>query len=314
MLDILVMQDVHLPSLDLNLLVALRALLTERHVTRAARHIGLTQPAMSHALARLRAATGDAILVRTPAGMRPTPRAEAMAEPLERALVDISRVLARPEPFDPTTSERRFVVATNDYVELVLVPSLLSRLWTEAPNVDIRLVNLGTGANEELMDGRVDVGIGPLFNFGSPPPRAVRAQKILEDEFVCVVREDHPVVKRRLTLDDFCALPHALVSPRGQGGSIVDTALRKIGRRRRVAVEIPHFLVAPHVVRETDVVLTLASRVARVLAPAVGLRQLPPPIELPGFSMSMVWHERQQQEPAHAWLRSMIARTAKARR
>jgi DNA-binding transcriptional LysR family regulator len=133
----------------------------------------------------------------------------------------------------------------------------------------------------------------------------------VSDGFVCVVREDHPVVKKRLSLDDFIALPHALVAPRGEGGSVVDSALARIGKKRRVAVEIPHFLVAPHVVRETDLVLTLAARVATSLAPLLGLRQLAPPLELMRFTMTMVWHERQQVDPAHVWLRELIATVAK---
>jgi len=305
------MHDMHLAQLDLNLLVALRALLAERHVTRAAKSVGLTQPAMSHALARLRKVTRDPLLVRTPRGMQPTPRAEAMREPLERALADLAGVLAGPPGFDPATSTRRFTVATSDYVELVLFPTLLASAWREAPSIDIRVTNLGPGATEHLAEGTVDLAIGPVGNFGSPPPRGIRAQKILEDTFVCVVREDHPAVKGRLTLDEYCALPHALVSPRGQSGSIVDTVLAKLGKKRRVALEVPHFLVAPHAVRATDLVLTLAKRVADVFAPALGLRRLEPPVELPGFSMSVVWHDRFQSDAAHAWLRGVIAAAAK---
>lgn len=306
------MHDVHLEGLDLNLLVALRALLTERHVTRAAARVGLSQPAMSHALARLRELLGDPLLVRTPSGMRPTPRAETMRAPLERALEDIGRLIASPAPFDPRLSTRKFRIATNDYMELVLFPRLLRRLWAEAPNVDVRIINLDAHANEHLAEGGLDIAmgvVGQLANADSP--RGIRSQDLVSDSFVCVVREGHPVVKRRLSLDDFVALPHALVAPRGEGGSVVDSALARIGKKRRVAVEIPHFLVAPHVVRETDLVLTLAARIAISLAPLLGLRQLAPPLELPGFTMSMVWHERQHVDPAHVWLRDLIATVAK---
>lgn len=247
------MQPLHLEGLDLNLLVALRALLRERHVTRAATRIGLSQPAMSHALARLRALLGDPLLVRTPSGMRPTTRAEAMTEPLERALEDIGRILASPAPFDASRSTRRFRIATNDFIELVLLPSLLASVWSEAPNVDIRVSNHQRGASEDLAEGRLDLAIGIIDQFGLPePPQGIRFQRIVSERFVCVVREGHPLGKRRLTLDEFVALPHALVSPRGDSGAVVDAALAKLGRRRRVALEVPHFLVAPHVVRETD--------------------------------------------------------------
>ena len=313
MVSIVTMQAPHLESIDLNLLVALRALLAERHVTRAAARVGLSQPAMSHALSRLRELLGDALLVRTPSGMQPTARAEAMAVPLEQALEDIGRVLASPAPFEPARSTRMFRIATNDYMELVLFPRLLARLWRDAPGVDVRVRNIGSRANEELAGARIDLAMGVVAQFGDPhPPPGIRLQRLVSDRFVCVVRDGHPTVKKRLSLDEFVALPHALVAPRGESGSIVDTALARLGKKRRVAIEVPHFLVAPHVVRETDVVLTLAARVANSLGPLLGLRQLAPPIELDGFSMSMVWHERQHADPAHVWLRGLIGAVAKS--
>jgi DNA-binding transcriptional LysR family regulator len=312
MLNMMTMQPVHLEALDLNLLVALRALLTERHVTRAAARVGLSQPAMSHALSRLRDLLGDPLLVRTPSGMRPTPRAEAMTAPLERALEDIGRLISSPAPFEPRLSTRTFRIASNDYMELVLFPRLLRRLWTEAPGIDVRIINLGDEANADLAEGRLDLAMGVVGQIASAGgPRGLRSQDLVSDGFVCVVREEHPVVKKRLSLDDFVAMPHALVAPRGAQGSVVDSALARIGKKRRVAVEIPHFLVAPHVVRETDLVLTLAARVALSLAPLLGLRQLAPPLELPGFTMTMVWHERQHVDPTHVWLRELIASVAK---
>ena len=307
------MHAVHLEGLDLNLLVALRALLAERHVTRAAARVGLSQPAMSHALARLRGLLGDELLVRTTSGMKPTARAEAMALPLERALEDLGRVLAAPETFEPARSMRTFRIATNDYMELVLFPRLLARLWREAPGIDVRVRNIEPRPHEELAEARIDLAMGVSVQLATPePPQGTRVQRLVSDRFVCVVREGHPTVKKRLTLDEFIALPHALVAPRGESGSVVDSALAKLGKKRRVAVEVPHFLVAPHVVRETDVVLTLAARVANSLGPLLGLRQLAPPIELEGFSMSMIWHDRQHADPAHTWLRGVIASVAKA--
>ena len=172
--------------------------------------------------------------------------------------------------------------------------------------------NLGKDTNEDLAEGRIDLAMGLVAQFA--PPRAsqgVRSQQLLSDAFVCVVRDGHPLVKKRLSLADFIALPHALVSPGGASGGVVDTALAQIGKKRRVAVQIPHFLVAPHVVRETDVVLTLAERIARILAPMLGLRQIAPPLELGGFSTAMGWHERQHADPAHAWLRGVIAKVVK---
>lgn len=313
MVYISTMQAPNLAGLDLNLLVALRALLAERHVTRAAARIGLSQPAMSHALGRLRELLGDPLLVRTPSGMQPTARAEAMTVPLERALDDVARLLASPAPFEAARSTRRFRIATNDYMELVLFPQLLARLWGEAPGVDVRVRNIGARVSEELAEARLDLAMGVVPQFGDPHPApGIHVQRLVSDRFVCVVRDGHPTVKKRLSLDEFVAMPHALVSPRGESGSVVDTALARLGKKRRVAVEVPHFLVAPHVVRETDVILTLAARVADSLGPLLGLRRLAPPIELDGFSMAMAWHERQHADPAHAWLRALITTVAKA--
>ena len=312
MLVIATMQHTNLEGIDLNLLVALRALLAERHVTRAAARVGLSQPAMSHALARLRELLGDALLVRTPSGMQPTARAAAMTLPLARALEDLGRVLASPEAFEPSRSTHKFRIATNDYMELVLFPRLLARLWREAPGVDVRVRNHGVRTHDDLAESRVDLAMGVTGQFGTPdPPTGIRVQRLVSERFVCIVREDHPTVKKRLSLDEFVSLPHALVAPRGESGSVVDTALARLGKKRRVAVEVPHFLVAPHVVRETDVVLTVAARVASCLGPLLGLRQLAPPLELDGFSMSMVWHERQHADPAHSWLRGLVAAVAK---
>jgi DNA-binding transcriptional LysR family regulator len=198
-------------------------------------------------------------------------------------------------------------------MELVLFPRLLALLWSEAPGVDVRVRNIGVRSYEELAESRIELAMGVADQFGSPdPPLGIRTQRLVSDRFVCVVREGHPLVKKRLSLDEFVSLPHALVAPRGEAGSIVDTALARLGKKRRVAVEVPHFLVAPHVVRETDVILTLAARVANSLGPLLGLRQLAPPIELQGFSMFMAWHERQHADPAHVWLRARIAAVAKA--
>jgi DNA-binding transcriptional LysR family regulator len=311
------MHERHLIELDLNLLVALRALLLERHVTRAAARIGLTQPAMSHALGRLRTQLSDPLLVRTASGMQLTPRASELAPSLDRVLEDLSKLLVKPEAFDPARSTHTFRIATSDYVELVLLPKLLERLWRLAPNVNVRLKNLAKRGLEDLDEGVVDFVLGPSLRAGGSrggrEPRGFFGQKVISERFVCVVREDHPAVGKRLTLETFLDLPHALVTPRGDLRGIVDTALAKLGRRRRIAIDVPHFLVAPFFVERTDLVLTVAERVARALSSSIRLKILPPPSELnlPGFDIALYWHERHRADPAHVWLRSLIASVAK---
>jgi DNA-binding transcriptional LysR family regulator len=306
------MHDMNIGAIDLNLLVALQALLTERHVTRAAARMGLTQPAMSHALARLRATLDDPLLVRSKGGLQLTPRATSMLEPLERLLHDAAGLLATPTAFDPSTSTRRFRIATSDYIEIVLIPKVLEELGRQAPRVDVDLLLLKDGHGiDALEEGEVDLLLIPP-GVVDRPHASIMSQRVLSEKFVCVVRADHPTVGRKMTLERYIELGHILVSPRASRGGIVDDVLAKIGLTRRVAVVVPHFLVAPFLVEKTDHVLTLAARIAKSLAPAVKLKALPPPIDLPGFDINLVWHERDQADPAHAWLRTLFTQVAKS--
>jgi DNA-binding transcriptional LysR family regulator len=306
------MHQTNLAAVDLNLLVALRALLHERHVTRAAKSVGLSQPAMSHALGRLRELFDDPLLVRTPRGMQPTPRAEEIAPALGRALEDLGRIVTAPEEFDPARSRRAFTLIADDYTELVLFPKLLARIWKDAPGIDIRVRPQHARSLDDLVEGRADFAFVPAIRQRSTSSGVV-IQNVLHEDYVCVVRADHPRVKKKISLADYLALPHALIAPRGESGSVVDSALGRLRRSRRVAVEIPHFLVAPHVVRATDVVLILAERVAAVMAKPFGLRVLEPPAELglTGFDVFFAWHERQRSDAAHAWLRRLLGEIAK---
>lgn len=311
MLCIHCMHETNIGSVDLNLLVALQALLAERHVTRAAARMGLTQPAMSHALGRLRATLDDPLLVRSKSGLQLTPRAAGLVEPLDRLLAGAGELLAPPGPFDPRTSTRRFRIAASDYMEIVLMPALLERLGREAPGIDIVLLRHAGHAMRQLDEGEADLSLVPAT---PGTETGIVAQRILSEKFVCVVRADHPLVGKRMTLERYLELAHVLVSPGGARGGLVDDALAKLGRSRRVAVVVPHFLVAPFLVERTDHVLTLAARIARSLAPAVKLKALAPPseLDLPGFDVRLCWHERDHADPAHAWLRSRIAAVARS--
>jgi DNA-binding transcriptional LysR family regulator len=305
------MQDVHLGAIDLNLLVALDALLIERSVTRAANRIGLTQSAMSHALARLRTLFGDELLVRSNAGMVPTMRGEALAAPIRGALEQVGRALA-PVTFDPKTARGKVLLATSDYVELVLLPKVVARLAEEAPGIDLRLVSTGDEVYEDLARGALDFFIAPPSSFDERAGIAMR--RLFEDRFVCIVRNGHPLATKKLTLARFTAARHALISPRGKEGGFVDDALARLGLKRRVAVAVPHFMVAPHLVATSDLILTVAQRVAAVLAEPLGLTILAPPPELAlaGFGMAMIWHERSQADPMLKWARELLARVAKS--
>lgn len=291
-------------QLDLNLLVALDALLAEGNVTRAAQRLGLSQPAMSHALNRLRALLDDPILVRTPRGMVPTPRAEELAPAIRAALDDIDRALRGRPAFDPSTSTRSFTIAAVDHGELVILPPLLARIAVEAPGIDLLVRPLRLDLIEsELESGAVDLAFGVL-NAGDN--FATFRQRLFHESFVCLVRADHPTVGETLTLDEFVALDHALVGPRGRRGGFVDTELQKLGLTRRVALMVPHFLVAPMVLAKSDLILTVPERIARAFAAILPLRVVPTPLPLKGFDVSQLWHERQSHDAAHAWLRGLI--------
>jgi DNA-binding transcriptional LysR family regulator len=304
------MNGVHLGSFDLNLLVALDALLAERSVTRAAARVGITQSAMSHTLARLREQFDDEILVRGAGGMVPTTRAAALGEVVGKALGDIARALSPPRPFHPRTAEARVTIGTSDYAELVLLPQLCRRLADEAPGIDLRVLPVDAEIGPPLSSGALDIVIAPLGEGDGGP--GILARRLFEERFVCVVRRGHPLAHQRLTVARFAAASHALIAPRGKEGGFVDEALAKLGHKRRVAVAVPHFLIAPHLVAASDVILTLAERVARVLAEPLGLVVLAPPRELAlrGFTMSAIWHERTQADPALSWVRGVLAEVA----
>ncbi|WP_437762155.1 LysR family transcriptional regulator [Sorangium sp. So ce281] len=301
------MHSVHLASIDLNLLVVLDALLAEGNVTRAAARVGLSQSAMSHALGRLRVLIDDPVLVRTPRGMIPTPRAQELIGPIREALAKIEATVARSPRFEPATARRSFTVATVDYVELILLPRLVQKLVSEAPFIDLVARPYDSEMWSAMETGKVDLAIGLLPAL----PAGFYRQRLIEERYMCVVRRSHPAVRGKLTLKTYTSLPHALISPRGEGGGRVDEVLAERGLSRRVALQIPHFLVAAHIVAQTDLVLTVPARIARVFAEMEELHVMKPPVELGGFSVDQVWHERHAKDPAHTWLRGVFAEIAR---
>ncbi|MDC0713290.1 LysR family transcriptional regulator [Stigmatella sp. ncwal1] len=296
---------VDLSRVNLNLLVALDALLTEASVTKAATRLGLTQSALSHALRQLREVFGDALLIRGRGGMVLTPRAQQLAVPIRRGLLELQRALRDEPVFEPRTTAHRFTLATSDYFASILLPSLLALLGKEAPQVDLDLRPIDPRWTPELLEsGAVDLIIQAFPN----PAPALRQQKLFQDEFACLVRKDHPEVNRRLELAQYLRLPHALISPQGQGDGIVDQALAKQGLSRRIALRIPFFLAAPLVITRSDLVLTAPRRMVESFAQGWPLQVLKPPLTLPTFSAVQLWHERYEDEPAHRWLRNALLR------
>lgn len=302
------MRDTHDPlgRLDLNLVRALDALLAERHVTRAAARLSLTQSAASRALARLREELGDPILVRGPSGaLLPTARAEQLAPVVRRALEELAAAW-RGETFDPKTSQRRFTVSGADYAELVLLPGLTARLAELAPEVSLSFVPMPGDLAGALASGEVDALLVP----GALGGAGLYQRHLFDESFVVAMRAGHPAASGKLTLDRFCALSHLLIAPRGNPGGAVDNALAAMGRRRHVAVSVPHFLVAPHVIAASDLVITMAMRMVAVFSTMFELVTRAPPLPVPGFSIHLQWHERTHSDAGHRWFREQLAHVA----
>lgn len=299
----------HLSALDLNLLVALEALLRLESVTEAAREVGLSQSAMSHALGRLRDQFGDELLIRSGRKMVPTARAEQLFEPLQEALASLKQAISDPTPFEPAQAEEEFWIATNDYALFTLLPPLIKRLQLKAPRIDLRVRELGRGPlAERLARGEIDLAL----TVGLPEhvPDTLYRRDLFQLELVSLVRRGNPFVEDELDLDIFCELPHILVSPLGDSQGAVDTKLAELGRSRRVAIVVPHFMVAPHLVAATDMILTTAKSVAESFAQFLPIRVVEPPLELVRGTISLVWHPRTHREASHKWLRKQIEKVA----
>jgi LysR family transcriptional activator of mexEF-oprN operon len=294
----------NLSRLDLNLLVAFDALLTERSVTRAAARVGLGQSAMSHNLARLRTLFGDELLTRGAEGMRPTPRALALADPVRVTLAQIQDAVLQREAFDPSTAERVFRIGLADSIEVAVVPGLVARLRSTAPGVSLRLRSINRmSILEELDSGSLDLGIG-VFTHGQIHHKR---RPLYTDSFLCLFNPEQLNLSPPVSLDDYLRVPHVLTSLTDDAHGAVDEVLAKLKLKRTIAMTTPGFLAVPFVVRRAPVITTMPSRLARYFAEAFGLTTSPAPIELPTFTISLLWHASFDQDPAHVWLRQTVA-------
>jgi DNA-binding transcriptional LysR family regulator len=295
-----------LAKADLNLLVTLDALLGEKSVTRAASRLGVTQSAMSHALNRLRAQFDDPLLVRRGGTMVPTPLAERLVEPLAGTLGELERLFASRSQFDPATDARRFSILASDYAAIVILPGLMRRLRRVAPAVDL-LVRSRRRPERSLAEEDFDLMIGPVR---AELPSLYR-QRLLVDRLVCVARRGHPALAGGLTLERYLEAQHVLVSPRGLRGGFVDDELARRGLERRVALEVPHFVVAPMVIADSDMLLTIPERLADRVGRFVALDVAPVPLDVPDIEFAQLWHERNKDDAANIWLRGLVLEVAR---
>jgi DNA-binding transcriptional LysR family regulator len=295
-----------LAGLDVNLLVALDALLVAESVAPAARAIGLSPSAMSHALSRLRATLDDPILVRAGRRMTLTPRARALADPLRRGLSLLSSVVVPPAPFDPLRAEEVLRIAAIDFAQNQVVPPLLALLRRRAPRVDVAVASFEPAAFKELTTGDLHLVLGMARSDTAYP-----SQRLTTEDFVCVLRQDHPALRRRrLSPEAFASLPHVLISSKLRRAGAVDKALATRGLTRRVALVVPSFSAAAIAVSQSDMVLTGARREAERHAAAMPLALVPPPVPVPPFGLAMFWHERSESDPFHRWIREQVVQAS----
>ena len=290
-----------LRRIDLNLLVILDALLSEQHVTRAAERLHLSQPAVSHALARLRDLLGDPLLVRAGSGLVPTARALELVAPLAEALAQVQSLLA-PNTFDPASARRTFRLAMSDYGAAIILPGLIRTLRKEAPGIDLQISHASReGMVEGLLNGDIDLAAGVLPEL----PGELRSTPLFEERYVCLLDRQSLPVEGVLDLQTYLSRPHVLLEMRGSGTPEIERTLTALRERRRVAISLPHWSVAPQFISGTDLILTVASRALKDVDDD-SLIVVPPPFEITPFTFVSAWHKRRGGDQALNWLNRRI--------
>jgi len=298
------------PRVDLNLLVAFDALMEYRNVTRAARAIGLSQPAMSNALSRLRDLFADRLLVRSGLGMSPTPRALEAHGAVRDALTAVNGVLGKVERFDPARDVRRFRVAFAEDAALYLLPNMAPAI-AASPGIEMDILSTAHFAGVELvLNGTTEASVGLV---PKASPKELRFERLFRERTVAIAHRGHPAFTtkggkavRKIGLADFLAFPHVAIRPSTNSRGRIDQALAKIGKHRRVAFYIPHFMVAPYLVPGSELIAGVAERVARRLAAELDLVVAEVPVGGEPYDACLAWHRRFDQDRGHMWLREMI--------
>jgi DNA-binding transcriptional LysR family regulator len=289
---------------DLNLLLAFDAMLTHHSVTRAGEAIGLSQPAMSAALSRLRTLFGDPLFVKTGASMQPTARAEALAEPVQRVVRTIRGEILQPGEFTPARSTRTFTLITPDIGEMQFVPPLLERFATTAPSVRLNVVSRPrVVAAEALADGAADLALG---YFPDLKGAGFFQQKLFDNRHVCIVREGHPkVTGETLTLEDYLRFDHVVVHPDGRE-HVFEQHLARHGLQRRVVLELSHFMSLLPIVERSDLIATVPLDLAETCRRYAGIRIVEAPVPCPEIPVRQFWHRRAHRDAGNLWLRGLI--------
>ncbi len=292
------MRDIR--TLDLNLLKTLDALLDERSVTKAATRLAITQPAVSSMLTRLRDSFEDPLFVRTQRGIIPTPRALALATPVKRLLEEINQLL-QSEMFNPVTATNTFTIAATDYALQAIIVPFMSLLRQRAPHVRLSVRAIEDGRIQtQLETGEIDIALMTP----ETTPADLHTRRLFDERYVCTFRQDHPVIQQPMTLEQFCAADHAIVSYLGGAfRGVTDVALEAMGLTRHVSLSISSFLVLTQILQASDLIAVVPEKLVRQQS---DLCVTEPPLTIPGFTKVAAWHERTHHDPAHQWLRSLL--------
>jgi DNA-binding transcriptional LysR family regulator len=292
-----------LHELDLNLLVVFNQLLAERRVSKVAENLGVSQPAVSNSLAKLRRLLGDELFLRTPRGMEPTPYADQLAEAVSYALAMLHSGLNQHSRFEPASTQRAVTIGMTDIGEIYFLPALIERLRREAPGVTLSTVrNTAVNLKDELEAGKVDLAIGLL-----PQLKAGFFQRrLFMQRYVCLMRCGHRLDKRRLSLAEFSAAEHLVVVSTGTGHGKVDELLKRRGIERQVRLTVPHFVGVGHILQSSDLIATVPERLADRLVEPFGLAKVAHPAKLPEVGINVFWHAKYHRSPAHQWLRGLV--------
>jgi DNA-binding transcriptional LysR family regulator len=293
-----------LPKLDLNLLPVIVSLAEHGSVSAAARHLGMSQPAVSSALARLRASLGDPLFVRTARGMEATPRALAVLAPARAALGIVDHEILTSQGFDPSTSDWKVTLALSDIGEMVFLPKVLARLQAEAPGITVRSVTLPVSQLERGLElGEIDLAVG---YFPDLKGNNFFQQRLFSHGFVCLLRSGHPIKAQKLTPKQFMALGHAVVNAEGRSQEVFERFLQKRGIRRRVVLNTPHFMSLPSIISASDLVATVPLAVGVWFSSTSRIRMAQPPYPVPKFDLKQHWHRRVNNDAKSRWLRGLF--------
>jgi DNA-binding transcriptional LysR family regulator len=292
-----------LRQIDLNLLLIFNQLLLDRRVSTTAEKLGLTQPAVSNALKRLRTLLNDDLFVRTARGMEPTPYAMHLAEPVGYALGTLQNAFSQRDTFDPKTSSRTFTLAMTDIGEIYFMPPLLEALARLAPYIKISTLRNSAGnLREDMEAGKVDLALGLLPNLQT----GFFQRRLFYQRYVCMFRQGHPTASNPISMESFCSAEHVGVIAENTGHGELDALIERRGIKRQIRLVVPHFVAVGHILQSTDLIATVPERFAERCEQPFGLVTSPLPVKLPDIAINLFWQAKYNREPANMWLRQLI--------